>query len=382
VSTSSAGAAASATSGQQIVIGLANNEAGPISIPAFRYGALAAVKYINATGGIHGDPVKVDTCIDDGSPEGAIQCANTFVADHAVAYFAGQDTGADSAIPILSGANIPYVSEYPWGSVQAKSPDSFALGTGDTAFNIAPLDALKKAGATSVAAFYYDIPLEKTILPLVERLATNVGIKLIPISISATNPDWTSAVAAAQAAGAQSMWGKLAEAECTNMVKAARAAGFKGLIAAGSCTDYINALGNEAANTLVVWPYWFPQLASAAPASIQAQMKVYEQYMDLAGYGADVNGYATASFGSMVELSEVMKGIQEPVTGPNLLAALRTADVPGFMGPQVDCAAHPYGSAEPAACNADLLLLKVVATKNGPVRQLEQGGYDNTAVGS
>src|SRR5579875_22976 len=331
-SSGSAGAASQATRSSSIVIGVANNEGQGISVPEFRYGALAAVKYLNATGGIHGHQLKVVTCIDDGSPEGSINCANKFVAAHAAVYFAGIDDGADSAIPILSSANIPYVTEFPWGSVQRTSADSFALGGGDTAFFIAPLHALKEAGASNVAQFYYDIPTSQALLPIVQAIASGLGLKVIPIAV-------------------------------------------------GSCSAYINALGNQAAGTLTVWPYYFPQLYSVAPASIKPQIKTYEKYMDASGYKKDLNGFATASFASMVELGEVMKGIDGPVSGASLLAALKTADVPGFMGPQVDCAAHVFGATEPAGCNAKVLLLKVVATRTGPVRKLEQAGYLNTAAG-
>lgn len=369
------------SSGNQIVIGFANNEAGPVSIPEFRYGAIAAVNYVNATGGVQGKQLRLRTCSDDGSPEGSIQCANTFIANHAVVYFAGEDTGADSAIPILAGANVPYVTEFPWGSVQDKSPDAFALGTGDAAFNIAPLHALKSTGVKSVAWLYLDVPIEKQITPVVQGIAATLGIKVIPISVSATSPDWTSAVAAAQAAGAQSMWAKLTESGCTNMVKAARSAGFKGLIAVGSCSNYIEALGNQAADTLTVWPYWSPQLSPSAPAAVQTQLSDYEKYMNAAGYGKYVNGYATSSFSSVVELAEAMRGIQGPVTGSSLLAALKVAHLPGFLSAPANCADHPVKS-EPVACNANMLLLKVVASKTGPIRQLVQNGYDDTAAGS
>ncbi len=374
-------AAGAARSAKSIVVGLANNEGQAISIPEYRYGALAAVKYINATGGIHGHKLVVDTCIDDGSPEGSVNCANKFVAAHAVVYFAGIDTGADSAIPILSAANIPYVTEFPWGAVQRSSPDSFALGGGDTAFFIAPLHALKKEGVHSVADFYYDIPTSQALRPIVQGLAGALGLNVTFIQISATNPDWTSAVAAAQAAGDQSMWGILQEGDCTNLVRAAHAAGFHGPIAVGSCSAYISALGNQAANTLAVWPYYFPQLYSVAPPAIKRQIKIYEKYMISAGHKKALNGYATSSFASMVELSEVMKNVSGTVTGSSLLAALKTANVPGFMGPPVDCASHPFGTTEPAACNAKVLLLKVVATRKGPVRKLQQAGYENTATG-
>ncbi len=367
-------------SAAQITVGFANNEGSAISIPAYRYGAEAAVKYINAHGGIDGKKIDLDECIDDGSPAGSVNCANKFVDAHAVVYDTGIDLGSDSAIPILSSAGIPYVTEFPWGTVQRSSPDSFALGGGDTAFYAAPLQALKDVHATTVGDFYYDgLPTTKGLLQFSTAIAKKLGIKLVQIPIAATNADWTSAVATAMADHVNSMWGILQENDCIGMVSAARTAGFSGPISVGSCTAYIAALGAKADNTYGLWPYYFPQLASSAPPAVQAQIKTYTAAMDADGQSANLNGFATASFATMMELAEIMKTIHGPVTAATLKTALGKADVPGFLGPPVNCAQRPFGALEPAACNADMLMFKVTVGANGPVRTLVGTGWLNTA---
>ena len=379
-SSPSTSAPASAASTAGITVGFANNEGAAISIPDYRYGAEAAVKYINANGGINGVKINLDECTDDGSPAGSVNCANKFVDAHAVVYDTGIDIGADAAIPVLSTAGIPYVTEFPWGTVQRSSPDSFALGGGDTAFYAAPLQALKDVHATTVGDFYYDgLPTTQGLLQFSTAIAKKLGIKLVPIPITATNADWTSAVATAMADHVNSMWGILQENDCIGMVSAARTAGFSDPISVGSCTAYIAALGQEAGNTLGLWPYYFPQLASSAPPAVQAQIETYTAAMDSDGRGANLNGFATASFATMMELAEIMKTIHGPVTASSLKAALGQADVPGFLGPPVNCAKRPFGALEPAACNADMLMFKVGVGTNGPVRTLVGKGWLNTA---
>jgi len=101
--------------------------------------------------------------------------------------------------------------------------------------------------------------------------------------------------------------------------------------------------------------------------------------MDADGQSANLNGFATASFATMMELAEIMKTIHGPVTAASLKTALGKADVAGFLGPAVNCAKRPFGALEPAACNADMLMFKVTVGASGPERQLVGTGWLNTA---
>ena len=367
-----------ATSGAPILIGLANNEGQAISIPEYRYGAEAAVKYLNANGGVNGHALQLVECVDDGSPEGAVNCANKFVASHAVAYVAGIDVGADSALPIIDGAGIPYVSEFAWGPTTMTDTNSFLFGAGLLPFYIAPIQELKALGVTKAAYFFDNIPTGSAFLPAAQNLSRAAGITLVPVPLNASNPDWTSAVATAQAGHVNGMWGIMQEGDCTNMVRAARSAGFTGPIGAGSCSNYISTLGAQAANTLGDWPYYFPSVAADAPTTAQAQLKTYQAAMVADGHAGAVQGFAGASFATMVELSEVMKAISGPVTATGLKTALQHADVPGFTGPNINCAARAIPS-EPASCNAETLQYKVVASGSGAKQTLLTPNFVNSA---
>ena len=48
------------------------------------------------------------------------------------------------------------------------------------------------------------------------------------------------------------------------------------------------------------------------------------------------------------------------------------------MGPPVQCGAKVI-PVEPSACNAQVLLLKVVKTAHGPVRKLQKPGFYDAA---
>ena len=362
------------TSPGPVVVGVANEESQGLSAPEYRYGALAAINDINATGGIHGEKVKAVVCLTDGSPEASIACANKFVSAHAVVDFTGIDSGQVSALPILSGANTPLVTEIT-DQGEETSADAFAFGSGLTSFLVAPFAELKKVGGSSLGYVSYDIPQVRSALSLLSAFASKLGMKVTPILVSPQNPDWTSAVATVQADHLDSLLATLQEGDCTSLVRSARAAGFQGPIAVSQCSNYISALGNQAANTYGVWPYYFPAVASEAPASVQQQLKVFTKYMAASGRASYENSAgAAAAFGSIAELAEVMKGISGPVTGGSLLTALKTAHVPGYMGPDVTCGAHVLPT-ESAACSADVLFYKVIATSKGPKRRLLQSGY-------
>jgi branched-chain amino acid transport system substrate-binding protein len=90
-----------APTGNAIVFAQINDEGGQIgSFPEMRQATLAAVDYINKElGGVDGHPLKVDTCVSDGTPEGSSTCANKLLAAHPVAFLGGADFGSYASLP-------------------------------------------------------------------------------------------------------------------------------------------------------------------------------------------------------------------------------------------------------------------------------------------
>ena len=78
--------------GNPIELAMITQESGPAALPDSRLAAEAAVKYVNAElGGAAGRPLKLDSCVTDGSPEQSASCANTLLAQNPVA-FVGEGT--------------------------------------------------------------------------------------------------------------------------------------------------------------------------------------------------------------------------------------------------------------------------------------------------
>jgi branched-chain amino acid transport system substrate-binding protein len=122
-------------SGPPIVVGLTNQEGSPSgSWPELRVAAQAAVDYINnQLGGLFGRPLKLNTCVTDGSPEGSTKCANTILASNPVVVLGGADVGADASMPIYTKAGMPFLGGVPITMSLMRAPNSvqfsgFAVG--------------------------------------------------------------------------------------------------------------------------------------------------------------------------------------------------------------------------------------------------------------
>ncbi len=132
-----------------------------------------------------------------------------------------------------------------WGPSLETSQGAFILGSANAATAVGALALMQELNLTKIALAYDAVPAAQNFaLDTVPAIAKNMGIEVQPIPVDPAAPDFASIVATAQAGGAQAFWGIQAEPGCTAMVNAALAANFDGPIIAGSCTDYINAIGD------------------------------------------------------------------------------------------------------------------------------------------
>lgn len=364
--------------GDPILLGLANDEGAAVNFPEYRLGAEAAVQHINENGGVNGRPIELIVCIADGSPEASVNCANQFVDEGAIAYVAGLEVGSDAALPILESAGIPYITPTAWAAAQRVDENSFALHTAGGAFQAATIKALFDEGATNIANIQYGIPSVIGSQPLYDAAAEMVGVDLFHVDVPVQGADWSAAVASAIANGADALIGYFNETDCTNLVRGAREAGFEGPIGAGSCSDYVETLGDDAVNTISVADRYPADLRDSAPPDVQEQIDLYVQAMEDAGSGEFAGGLARNSFSTLYELDQIMETIDGDITGESLRAALEQLDgFPGFMGPDLNCVAQPYKSI-PRHCSAEVIVIHV---EDGPVRVPSDEFLDMSAFG-
>ncbi|CAL9531816.1 ABC transporter substrate-binding protein [Streptomyces sp. enrichment culture] len=96
-------------------------------MPAF---AQAYARWVNAQGGINGRPLNVLTCNDRNDTVAAARCARRAVQENAVAVVGSYSVHADSFLPTLEGAGIPYIGGYGITNDEFTSPLSFPVNGG------------------------------------------------------------------------------------------------------------------------------------------------------------------------------------------------------------------------------------------------------------
>lgn len=96
-------------------------------MPAF---AEAYARWVNGQGGINGRPLNVLTCNDRNDTVTAARCARRAVEEGAVAVVGSYSQYADSFMPALEGAGIPYIGGYGITNNEFTSPLSYPVNGG------------------------------------------------------------------------------------------------------------------------------------------------------------------------------------------------------------------------------------------------------------
>jgi branched-chain amino acid transport system substrate-binding protein len=356
------GAANASRAGETIKIGYANNEGGVFSLPEFRIGGEVAVDYINKNGGVNGAKIELVGCLADASPEGSINCANKFVEQKVAIAYTGIDVASDAQLPILSKAGIPFISSNSWGTAQRNDPNSFILHAAASAFTLAPLKTFKDLNLKKVAVLLEDTPAGQDFIKTVVKPIGEgkLGMQITAVTVDPANPDWNAAVTTAMASTPDAIWGQLTEPGCIGLVTATNALGYKGPVFAGSCSVYMQVLGAKSVGTYTSGDVYLPEAKSTAPANIQKNLDLYVANMKAAGQ---------EKYTAFFELKSILETIKGPITADSVKAAFAASkDSPGYLGPDLHCASHPW-TTEKSHCRADILVWKVVAGANGPIRE-------------
>ncbi len=371
-------AAAIDRTGETIKIGYVNNEGGAIALPEFRIGGEVAIDQINANGGINGATIEVVSCLADASPEGSINCANQLIEAGVVMAYTGIDVASDAALPLYQEAGIPYVTSNGWGPAQGNADGSHILHAASDAYAVGPFALAKDLGLTKVASVYEQSAAgEGFINTITKPIADKLGIELQTIAVDPAAPDWTAAVATAQSAGAEMIWGQLTEPGCIGMVGAARAAAFPGVVFAGSCSFYIPIVGDAAVDTYTQGDLYFPSMKSFAPERIATNLTDYEAAMKAAGQSDYTEGFAVAAFGAWMELRTILERVTGDMTAESVEAALNSGEVTeGWFGPDIKCGAAPWPSGK-SACSAGIAVYKVIKKDDGTIgREIAKDFFD------
>ncbi|NVI89056.1 ABC transporter substrate-binding protein [Actinomadura sp. BRA 177] len=365
--------------GEPIVLGVQSLDTGPVAYPQNTYGAEAAEWYINnKMGGIGGRPVKLDICSGDGTPETGVKCANDFVAKNAPVVFDAYDgTSMGAMTPILKSAGIPIVGTLAGQAVaeREKYPTSFYFSGPLETSALGMVKILSQLGKKKASLAVTDAPsshgyVDNLVKPMGEKLGVQVGavyVKVDNINFQvlastemSSKPDVAGVIA-------------LPEDGCTGLIRALRQSGYEGTIFAGSCSQFIDELGKDAAGAIVQPRLWVPLSRDHAPAEVQKQLDEFAEAMKAVDYEDEQSARSLYSFAGLINLAKVVQGIDGEITNKAVSTAMQQVkDFPTFLGPKVTCDGEQWPGA-PGACSHEGIFFEV--QEDGTLKPVNEQGY-------
>jgi branched-chain amino acid transport system substrate-binding protein len=341
--------------------------------------AQAAVDYINKNlGGIKGRPVQLTTCATLGTSESMISCANKAVDAKPDIVIKGAETAAESGVPIITGAGIPYLTLNAGSPGELGNKLSFVPGSGFAAQYGAFALYAKSKGYKSVVAVFTDVtalssPLEG---PIAKAFARE-GIAYTALPVSLTTSDLTPTYDTALAKKPGMIFDLASTAQCTALLNARQTLGDNTPLAIGpNCAtpSVLDSVSSQYVNGMIV------ATPDTSSVPTDKDTETYNAAMKAYAPSASTGGFAPTSFEGVMDFYNAMITAPDPasITSASAVAqVLSTAkNVPLFMGDgKTFTCSHSLFPTLSAACSPYSF---IVQYNNGTYSLI--GSYDMTTL--
>jgi branched-chain amino acid transport system substrate-binding protein len=366
-------------SGDPVVLGVQSQDTGASAYPQSTYGAEAAEWYINnELGGIGGRPVELDICSGDGTPETGVNCANHFVTDDIPVVFDAYDQGSVGAMtPILGEAGIPIVGTLAGQGVaeSAEYGTAFYFSGPLETSALGMVTVLSDSGASTAALAVNDLPSSHGYVDaLVKPLGKGVGLDVTAVYTTIDNLNY-QVLAQTELASNPDVAGVIAlpEDACTGLVGALRQNGFEGTMFAGSCSQFIEELGGDAAGAIVQPRLWVPRTYDNAPSEVQKELDAFATAMKAVGYEDEQSARSLYSFAGIINLAKILSDVDGEITAESVGTAMKgVKDFKTFLGPEVTCDGQQWPG-RPGACSHEAIFFEV--QDDGTLAPVNEEGY-------
>lgn len=308
--------------------------------PDVKAGAEAAVKAINAAGGIAGKKVDLEFCNSQSDANQAAKCARQAVTDKVAAVVGLTDTLSTSELPVLQAAGIPAIGLVPRGNpIELQSPVSYPFDGGSATDSLAAPFGLKQQGSKSVVAVSADVPSALANADLVKEGAQLAGMKFagtVKIPTSGVT-DYAPYAAQIKAMGGDSVMFNATVAQIQGLTKATQARGMNiQYVQHGSAFGVNEAkVSGDSVNNMLLTST-FPAYTDSSNAAIQQ----FNKEMDAAGSSDPGLKRPTAinSWLSVYAVKDLVEGkdgataVKGDVTSQSLVAAMKASGDINLMG--------------------------------------------------
>lgn len=151
------------------------------------------INNINKEGGIDGHPLQVINYDEASNPIEAARGATQLIQQHGVVAILGGSTGSGAlaAAPILARNSVPLISPNSTATTTSKQhaffPWIFRVVVGDNDILKTMTEQAAASGAKTIALFYQEDAYGQEGAKVIERLAPDLGLKVVATAASPTN---------------------------------------------------------------------------------------------------------------------------------------------------------------------------------------------------
>ncbi|MDP9465177.1 MAG: ABC transporter substrate-binding protein [Actinomycetota bacterium] len=353
-----------------------SQESGPAALPDSRLAAEAAVAFVNAElGGAAGRPLKLESCVTDGSPEQSSACANTLLEKSPVAFVAESELGTAGSVPIIDAAGVPLVgvAGVTPELVGSKNASAFGLdAVGDWAGWTKYLTT--DGGAVKINLLNIDIPAAPVFEAVVRSVAEANGATLDKVvSLPLTATDVSSQMAAVSQGDPDFIMAVTSAQLCVPVSQAhASIAASTKLFLPGICgsPQTLDAGGSSIDGAYIGFGSLNPY------DTTEGDVATFRRALDTYATDVPLSQFAGNAFTAVINLKNVIDGLDAgSVTADAIGAAVRAGvDVPSFMTDNYTC--DERLALSPVTCSRGRRVFQV---QGGELTNLSDQWYDGTA---
>ncbi|MCW2525389.1 MAG: livK [Pseudonocardiales bacterium] len=330
------------------------------SSPESYQAAQAAADYVNKyLGGVKGRPITLTHCATLGTPDSVTNCANRAVDAKPDVVVKGVEVASATAVPIITGAGLPYVTLNAGAPAELTTKGSYVLSAGFAAQFAPVAPYMQSKNYKSLGVIYTNVTSLSTALDgTLSKLVAKDNIKYVSSPVDITTGDLTPAYNALVAKKVDAILVVTSAGQCAATLKARAAlSNTIPLLMSSSCNvaSVLSTVDSSVTKGAV-----FALLDTSAVAS-DADTKLYLQAMKTFEPAANVGAFAPSSFAPIVDLYRALSTVSDPSTlnATTIASTLDTAsNVPLFMGGgKTFSCATTYFSNSPSVCTGAAYLV-------------------------
>ncbi|MFD8753761.1 ABC transporter substrate-binding protein [Kitasatospora sp. NPDC059577] len=187
------GPADASTSGADLtVMTWAPSGTGSADRPGMTAIASAIGQDVNTKGGLNGHRLRVITCNEHNTADGARACAQQAVDARAVAVLGSYSQWGEAFMPVLERAGIPLIGGYGLSQPEFSSPLSYPVDGGLPALVAGSGRQLVDAGCKAVSLVRPDTPAGDSLVGYLGTALRPAGIKLLDVKAPEQSSDYTT----------------------------------------------------------------------------------------------------------------------------------------------------------------------------------------------